>query len=106
MAGAEAGRQLAQLGEVLALVERIAGRGAGAGIADAALDRAARVGTAYGDAMPILQRRFDAMVAETVAWAAAGVEALTVAGGSPAAAARLADDLSQALEDLLKLLRL
>jgi hypothetical protein len=103
---ADAGRQVAQLRQVLLLVEQIAGRGDPAGAADAALDEAARIGSAYGDAWPIVQRRFDALVAETVAWAAAGVEALTVSGGSTAAAARLADELQLAIEDLLKLLKL
>lgn len=103
---ADAGRQVAQLRQVLLLVEQIAGRGGAAGRAEAALDEAARIGSAYGDAWPITQRRFDALVAETVAWAAAGVEALTVSGGSQAAAARLADDLEAALAELLQLLKL
>lgn len=103
-AGADAGRQLAQLREVLRLVEQIAGRGSAAG-RDSALDEAIRAGAAYGDALPIVQRRFDAQVAETVAWAAAGVEALSLSGGPRAAAARLADELKLAIEDLVKLLR-
>ena len=102
----DAPRQLAQLREVLALVEQIAGRMDGARSRDAALDEAARVGAAYGQALPVAQRRFEALVAETVAWAAAGVEALTRAGGSPAAAARLADELGETIEGLLKLLKL
>ena len=107
LAGADAGRQLAQLREVLSLVEAIAGRGGASAGREAALDEAARVSGAYGDALPIVQRRFDAMVAETVAWAAAGVEALTLAGGTPrAAAARLAEELARAIEDMLKLLKL
>jgi hypothetical protein len=102
----DAGRQLAQLREVLRLVEAVAGRPERRGAADAALDEAARVTQGYGDALPIVQRRFDALVAETVAWAAAGVDALTRAGGPGPAAARLADELAGALEDLLALLRL
>ncbi|HEX8643119.1 MAG TPA: hypothetical protein VF702_04310 [Allosphingosinicella sp.] len=102
----DAAAQLAQLREVQALVETIAGRSSRAHAADAALDKAARIGAAYGDALPVARRRFDALVAETVAWAAAGVEALTRAGGSPPAAARLADELALATEDLLKLLKL
>jgi hypothetical protein len=107
LAGADAGRQVAQLREVLALVRSVGGAAA-AGIGpEAALDEAARVSSAYGDALPIVQRRFDALVGETVAWAAAGVEALSLAGGpSPAAAARLADELGLAIGDLKKLLRL
>lgn len=99
----DAGRQLAQLREVLRLVEAIAGRSGQA--AEAALDEAALVAGAYGEALPIVQRRFDALVAETVAWAAAGVDALTRAGGPPPAAARLADEIERALEDLTQLLK-
>jgi hypothetical protein len=106
IAGADAGRQLAQLRQVLLLVERIAGRGGPGPAPEAALDEAARVNAAFGDAMPVVQRRFEALVAETVGWAAAGVEALTRAGGSSAAAARLADELTLAIDELLALLRL
>jgi hypothetical protein len=102
----DAAAQLAQLREVQSLVEQIAGRSASSLSPDAALDEAARAGSAYGNALAVTRRRFDALVAETVAWAAAGVEALTRAGGTPAAAARLADELEHTIEDLLKLLRL
>jgi hypothetical protein len=102
----DAGRQLAQLREVLRLVEAIAGRTDGPKEPESALDEAARVASAYGDALPVVQRRFDALVAETVAWAAAGVDALTRAGGPRPAAARLADELARAVEDLLNLLKL
>lgn len=105
-AGGDAARQLAQLRQVLLLVERIAGRADGRRTAEGALDEAARVGAAYGDSLPIVQRRFDALVAETVAWAAAGVEALAKSGGGGAPAARLGDELSRAIGDLLKLLKL
>jgi hypothetical protein len=101
-----AAAQLAQLRQVQALVDQIAGRSAAALTREAALDEAARVGSAYGDALPIARRRFDALVAETVAWAAAGVEALTRAGAHPAPAARLAEELAHAIDDLLKLLKL
>jgi hypothetical protein len=103
---ADAGRQVAQLRQVLLLVEQIAGRGDGSASVDSALDEAARIVGAYGEAWPIVQRRFDALVAETVAWAAAGVEALTLSGGSKAAAARLADELERAIADLQGLLKL
>ncbi len=103
---ADAGRQVAQLRQVLLLVQQIADRGDGSVPLDPALDEAARIVGAYGEAWPIVQRRFDALVAETVAWAAAGVEALTVSGGSQAAAARLADELERAIGDLLRLLKL
>ena len=100
----DAAGHVAQLRQVLALVEQIAGRPAPA--VDTALDEAARVGAAYADALPVTRRRFDALTAETVAWAAAGVEALTRAGGSRAAASRLADELRETIESLLKLLKL
>ncbi|HZF95881.1 MAG TPA: hypothetical protein VEZ20_13535 [Allosphingosinicella sp.] len=102
----DAAAQLAQLREVQALVEHIAGRGAAHSGREGALDEAARAGSAYGDALPVTRRRVDGLVAETVAWAAAGVEALTRAGGTPAAAARLADELEDAIADLLKMLKL
>jgi hypothetical protein len=104
---ADPGRQLAQLREVLRLVESLAGRAAVLPPLDDALDDAARVTGAYGQALPVTQRRFDALTAETVSWAAAGVEALTSAGGgSPAAAGRLADELGRVIEELRELLRL
>jgi len=104
-AEADGPRQLAQLREVLVLVERIAGRPGSERGSDAILDDAARIGAAYGDALPILRRRFDALVSETAGWAAAGVEALTRGSASPAAAARLADELADAISDLVKLLK-
>jgi lysophospholipase L1-like esterase len=97
---ADAGGQVAQLRQVLALVEEIAGRlpsQAGDG-----LDEAARVSAAYANAWPIVQRRFDARAAETARWAAAGVETLLALsdGGHPAAAA--AAVLAEAMRDALK----
>ena len=69
-----------------------------------ALDEAARVSAAYGSAFPVVQKRFDALAAETATWAAAGVEALMkiAADGRPTgpAAARLADELRKALARL------
>ncbi len=109
IAGADAGRQLAQLRQVLALVEQIAGRRPPTGAVDAALDEAARVSSAYGDALPVVQRRFDALAAETSAWAAAGVEALAAAserGSARHAARRLAEELDRTLSYLTALLRL
>lgn len=101
----DAPRQLAQLRQVLLLVREIAAR-PDTRSAERDLDEAARIGAAYGKALPVLQRRIDALVAETAAWAAAGVDALTRAGGSQAAAARLADELGAAIEDVLRLLKL
>lgn len=105
----EAGRQVAQLRNVLTLVSEIAGQETASGGAEAALDEAARFTAAYETAMPILQRRFDALAAETAAWAAAGVAALLAAGRGAepprAAAAALADELQKALARLATLLR-
>lgn len=101
------GRQIAQLREALRLVERIAGRGERAG--DQRLDEAAQVSGAYDRALPVVQRRFDALAGETSGWAAAGVEALLAAAqGAPprAAAARLAAQLERALDELTELIRL
>jgi hypothetical protein len=100
----DAPRQVAQLRELLSLVEQIAGRPVSAA-PGAALDEAARVRTAYGDAVPVLQRRFDALLSEASAWAAAGVEALTRAGAPAPAARRLADELGDSIADLLRLLK-
>ena len=105
--GADPGRQVAQLREALRLVERIAGRAADASARDSQLDEAARVSDAYDRAPPVAQRRFEALAAETAIWAAAGVEALLVAGDAPpprAAASRLADSLGRALEEMAALL--
>jgi hypothetical protein len=104
-AGPDPGRQIAQLREALRLVERIAGEERAH---DRALDEAARISGAYDLALPIVQRRFEALASETALWAAAGVEALLAAdNGQPsrAAAARLARQLDMALDDLATLLR-
>lgn len=102
--GADPGRQVAQLHELKRLVERIAGRTPAA--QDAALDAAARTSAAYDRAPPIAQRRFDALAAESAAWAAAGVEALLAADGQTplAAAGRLANALDETLSELSALL--
>ena len=106
---ADAGRQVAQLRQVQALVGQIAGRQASTD-EDRSLDENARIASAYDNALPILRRRFDALAAETAAWAAAGVAALIAAGrgGEPpqAAAATLADELDHALSRLGALLRI
>lgn len=104
--GTDPGRQVAQLHEVLRLVERLAGR---SGADDGGrLEAAAQVSDAYDRALPIVQRRFDALAGETSIWAAAGVEALLAAGGkapAQAAAARLALQLERALSELKALIR-
>jgi hypothetical protein len=100
---ADAGERIAQLRQVLALVEEIAGV-SGHGRGEAALDEAARVSSAYATALPIVQRRFDRLAAQTAQWAAAGASALAAltARSMPtgAAARRLAAELERALAEL------
>jgi len=103
--GTDPGRQIAQLREALRLVERIAGRPDTG--PEVRLDEAARISEAYDRALPIVRSRFDALAAETAAWAAAGVEALLAAATSippRAAAERLASALERALAQLGRLL--
>jgi hypothetical protein len=105
--GADPGRQIAQLREALRLVERIAGRPETISREDR-LDEAARISDAYERALPVAQRRFEALVAETAIWAAAGVEALLAAGNEArprAAAERLAFTLERTLNEMAALLR-
>lgn len=104
--GADPGRQVAQLRQALLLVRGIAGP-APVVPADEMLDEGARISAAYNSALPIVQRRFDALAAETSAWAAAGVEALLAAGAecpARAAAGRLARELDRAIRNLSGLL--
>ncbi len=102
---ADAGAQLAQLRQVLTLVEELAGRTTRAP-EDEALDSAARVSAAYARALPIDQKRFDGLAAETARWAKAGVEALLKLdeAGMPvrAAAERLAEELDRGLAALAR----
>src|SRR3954454_23482777 len=72
---ADAGGQVAQLREVLALVEEIAGARSQAR-GDAALEAAAQVRPPYASAPPAARRRCDERAAATARWAAAGVETL------------------------------
>jgi hypothetical protein len=101
------GNEVAQLRQVLSLVEEIAGRPA-ARTSEDALDEAARIGSAYAQALPIVQRRFDGLAAGTAAGAAAGVEALLALQDrqrpARAAAACLADELGKALGRLSAIL--
>ncbi|HYD38319.1 MAG TPA: hypothetical protein VEA60_11940 [Allosphingosinicella sp.] len=100
---ADAGAQLAQLRQVLALIEEMAGR-TSISPHDEALDEAARVSAAYARALPIDQKRFDGLAAETARWAQAGVEALLRLdeAGMPvrAAAERVAEELERGLAAL------
>lgn len=102
---ADAGAQVAQLRRVLALVEELAGEPG----AECGLDEAARTRTAYEDAIPVDQRRFDRRAARAIAAAAAGAEALLARDedgpGRRAAAARLAGELRRALADLAAIVR-
>jgi hypothetical protein len=106
-AGADPARQVAQLREALRLVERIAGLPE-TGSPDARLDEGARLSAAYARALPVAQRRFEALVAETAGWAAAGVEALLAKSNDApprAAALRLAGALERALGEMGEMLR-
>lgn len=106
-AASNPGARVAQLRQVLDLVEEIAGRDHCATAGDAALDEAARISGAYDRAVPIVQRRFDALAAEADAWAAAGVEALLADDTRPprAAAGQFADELATALAGMAATLR-
>ncbi|HEY0084525.1 MAG TPA: hypothetical protein VGB65_01315 [Allosphingosinicella sp.] len=99
---ADAGGEIAQLRQVLALVEELAGTGAPPAATD--LDEAARISGAYESALPVVQRRFDQEAARTARWATAGIEALVTLGerGWPVkpAAARLAQELRKSLAEL------
>jgi hypothetical protein len=99
----DAGQRIARLCHVLKLVEKIADRPPAP---HGALDNHARITSAYALASPIVQRRFDALIAETAAWVATGVEALLVAGDAPAraAAGQLARELDGTLDDLADML--
>jgi hypothetical protein len=100
---ADAGAQIAQLRQVLALIGEMAGR-ASVSPEDTVLDEAARISAAYARALPIDQKRFDSLASETARWAAAGVGALLKLdeAGMPvrAAAARLAEELEKGLTAL------
>jgi hypothetical protein len=105
---ADAGQQVAQLRHVLSLVGQIAGRDQPPLPTDALLDENARIISAYCNASSLVQRRFDALAAETACWATCGIEALLALGdadGPPrAAAGRLALELEKALKRLAGLL--
>jgi hypothetical protein len=94
------GRDLAQLREALALVERLAGRPTPGG--EGGLDDAAMISAGHDRAPPIARRRFDALAAESIAWTTTGIEALLAAGDHPprAAAIRLADSIRATLDEL------
>lgn len=96
--------RLARLAEVLALVERLAGD------AGAAIPMPPDTAAIYAAAGPIARRRFDALAAETAAFAAAGIEILlrqadTGGSGQQAAARCLAREMRAAIDDLARLLQ-
>lgn len=104
----EAGQHFARLEQMLALVEQVAGHEPPR-LFDYDRERV-RVGRAYEYASPIAQRRFDTLVEETSIWASFGVDVLA-ASDDPHhphthAAARLADELEQALEEIGRSLNL
>lgn len=96
---------VAELRQVLALVSEMAGRP----LPSHALDEDARIVAAYADSLPIVQRCFDRLAAETTARATAGIKALIALRDSKrptrAAAARLADSLDGSLSRLGAMLR-
>lgn len=104
--GGDPGRQMASLREALLLVRSISGDEAAAP-REALLEEAASVSSAYDQASPLVQRRFDALAGEVAAWAAAGVEALLACGQAPPAAParQLAGAMEEGLEGLRMLLR-
>lgn len=97
------GREFAELRHVLTLAQQIAGRSSSSGDA---LNELARMSSDYERAPAIVQGRFDALAAETAAWAAVGINALMAYSSSRpphAAAARLADELGRAVKRLGKI---
>jgi len=104
----DAGRHLARLRHVLGLVEQIAGRESASD--EEALDENARVSAAYEMAPPVVQRRFDTLIAETSCWASSGVDALAAAKDPRSqprtAAAMLAGELDHAITQIRKVLGL
>lgn len=104
-ANGDAGRQFAQLTHVRSLVEQMAGRPPRP--QEVELDRSARISAAYDSALPINQKRFEVLAAETAAWAATAAQALLNDGRQPpAAAACLADELTQAQRQMERILGL
>lgn len=99
---ADAGRQVAHLRHVLRLVRELAGLDRTAEDGGMALADEARLSAAYAAAPPLIQRRFDAMVAETAAWAARGIEALITADQNGMAPSSAAEPLATALADAIR----
>jgi len=100
----EAAEQVAQLRQILHLVEQIAGQEPSGIAAEAAMDENARIMSAFESASPVVRRRFNALADETATWAARGIGVLLAARDDDEppreAAARLAVELRGALRDL------
>jgi hypothetical protein len=96
---ADAGGQVAQLRQLLALARQIAGLAPS--LPDAALDEAARISAGYQAAAPIAQRRFDRVAQETERWAATAVETLLALKDEGRPYAPAAAELARALETAL-----
>jgi len=104
---ADAGERIARLHGTLAMVERIGDPAAQAQAPEHALEQAARLSTAYGDAPAIARRRFDALADDAAAYATAGVSALMrvrASPGTPAAARLLARELRRSIRALVAIL--
>ena len=106
-ADGDAGRHYARLGNMLDLVQQIAGSRPRA--RERALDEIARLISAYECASPIARRRFDTLASEASVWGAAALDALASAADPAsqpkAAALRLAEELDEAMAEMRKLLR-
>lgn len=100
----EAGRALAHLRAVLALVEGMAGieRSGPAAMDESALEASAAFALAYANAPSIARRRFDALTVEAASFAAVGLAALLrhrerTGRDCPPAAMRLAQEMRGAI---------
>jgi hypothetical protein len=104
----DAAEQVAQLRQILHLVEQIAGGPTNGLAAESAMNENARIISAYESAAPIVRRRFNGLAEETADWAARGVGVLLAARDDDdpprAAAARLASELTHALRELGRIL--
>lgn len=95
----DAGRHFARLRHLQRTAAELAGRD----LPRTGEDEAERIAKAYACANPAAQRRFDVMMLEISAWAAAGADALArLADPAPSAAWMLADSIDEALERLAR----
>lgn len=107
MLQSDAGLRFARLQQVMGLVGQVAGNEPAG--RETAFDQNARISSAYDRAAPVVQRRFDTLVAEASGWASAGVDALAAAKNPSkpprAAAGLLAEEIEHAMQDIARLLR-